>query len=82
MRSSFGITTLNELSDALRVVGSMPVDEGEDAGGDGYGDRAIMVTSLGGVFSQGLDLTQLTHDGGGGEKQRKVAEATAAAIRR
>ncbi len=42
---------------------------------------AVMVTGMGGIFCQGLDLAALTHQGHA-EKQRKSAEALAGCVSR
>ena len=42
--------------------------------------KAVLVTGIGGTFSHGVDLSLLAYDAA--EKQRKSAEALAAALRR
>lgn len=67
MKNSFNANVMEEIMDALKALA-----EHEDC-------LAVMITGLGQVFTQGIDLTQLTHDSV--EKQRRAAEALANTIK-
>eukprot|EP00095_Tigriopus_kingsejongensis_P001331 snap_masked-scaffold1962_size23816-processed-gene-0.4 protein:Tk01331 transcript:snap_masked-scaffold1962_size23816-processed-gene-0.4-mRNA-1 annotation:"chromodomain y-like protein" len=67
MKFSFNITVFEEIIDAMQLLL-------ED-----HTCKAVVLTGLGQVFSQGVDLTLLTFESG--EKQRKSAEIMARGIR-
>ena len=70
LRHTLGAHTIAEVLDALDLLAAH-ADEA----------RAVVVSGLGGCFCAGVDLAALTHDGAA-EKQRKAAEAMAAAVKR
>ncbi len=71
LKQSLGVACMEELLDALELLRDR----------DDPTASAVMVTGMGNIFSQGIDLTLLTHEGQQ-EKQRKSAEALAGCVRR
>jgi hypothetical protein len=69
LKHSVNMNVCDELIDVLKQLN----DDAEC--------RAILVTGMGGVFCQGVDLTTLGHDGSI-DKQRRAAEGMAGAIKR
>ncbi len=69
LRNSVNPNVCDELIDALKQLGNDPEC------------RGVLVTGLGGVFCQGIDLTLLANETSQ-DKQKKAAEALANAIKR
>ena len=67
LKYSMNVNVFEEITDAMKVL-----NEDETC-------KAVMLSGLGGVFCQGIDLSVLTYDSA--EKQKKSAESLASAIK-